>query len=199
MCPLSSSEVVDTGSSPSAGDEGERVRTRMSGWFRRSRHTPDRVAAAVLLIFSLVVLVTSLGYGLFLDGQPGPGLFPAIVAAALGVVSVCWLVAGAGKQTGTTEGLEDGHIEDSAIDRPGMKRIGFVVLWSVGPVVLLDSIGYLPAMVLYVGGLLVFVARVRVWVSLLCTTVGVIVSAIGASALGLVLPDPLNIFTMIGL
>lgn len=176
------------------------MRTPMLGWLSRSRHTPDRVAAAVLLVFSLVVLVTSLGYGLFLEGQPGPGLFPAIVAAALGVVSVCWLVTGAGKQTGPTEeGLEGDHLEDSAIDRPGMKRIGFVVLWSLGPVVLLDSIGYLPAMVLYVGGLLVFVARVRVWVSLLCTTAGVILSAIGASALGLVLPDPLNIFTMIGL
>ena len=197
MCPLSSSEVVDTGCTASEGDMGEQVRPPLSGWFRRSRHTLDRMAAAVLLAFALVVLVTSLGYGLFLDGQPGPGLFPAIVAAALGVVSACWLVTGAGKPSGT-DGPED-DFEDSAIDRAGMKRIGFVVIWSVGPLLFLDSIGYLPAMVLYVGGLLVFVARVRVWVSLLCTTGGVILSAIGASALGLVLPDPLNIFTMIGL
>jgi len=199
MRTLSSSEVASTGRTASEGGMAEQGRTPTPGRFRRGRHTLDRIAAAVLLAFALVVLVTSLGYGLFLGGQPGPGLFPAIVAVALGVVSACWLVTGAGKQTGTTEGLEDEQLEDSAIDRPGMKRIGFVVLWSVGPVVLLDSIGYLPAMVLYVGGLLVFVARVRIWVSLLCTTAGVILSAIGASALGLVLPDPLNIFTMIGL
>jgi Tripartite tricarboxylate transporter TctB family len=199
MCPRSSGEVVNAGCTAPGGDDGPRARARMSGWFGRSRHTADRVAAAVLLAFGLVVLVTSLGYGLFLDGQPGPGLFPAVVAAALCVVSVCWLVIGAGKLPEASEGSQEDHVEDSAIDRSGMRRIGFVVLWSLGPILLLDSIGYLPAMVLYVGGLLVFVARVRVWVSLLGTTAGVILSAIGASALGLVMPDPLNIFTMIGL
>ena len=199
MCPLSSSEVANAGGTASRGDQEKRARTPMPGAFPSSRHTLDRMAAAVLLAFALVVLVTSLGYGLFLTGQPGPGLFPAIVAVALGVVSACWLVTGAGKQEAATDGPGDDHVEDSAIDRAGMKRIGFVVLWSVGPLVLLDSIGYLPAMVLYVGGLLVFVARLRVWVSLLCTTAGVILSAIGASQLGIVLPDPLNIFTMIGL
>jgi hypothetical protein len=70
-------------------------------WLRRDRG--DRAAAAILLLVSALLLVTSVRYDLFTGNAPGPGLFPAIVASILVALSVLWLVTGAGRKAHQAE------------------------------------------------------------------------------------------------
>lgn len=181
----------------------------------RSRHTVDRLAALAMLGLSAVLVSTSIRYGLFEAGRPGPGLFPGIVSAGLLMVSVAWLLSGAGRDQspsvpvdvdapddhgvrGSAPSLEDTLFEEEPIDSAGLRRIGLVVLWSTLPVFLLDRLGYVPTMILYVGGLLVFLARIRPWIALPGTILGVVLTAYGASYLGIVLPDPLGVLDLLG-
>jgi hypothetical protein len=182
----------------------------------KSRHAADRLAALAMLILAVILVATSFRYGLSQGGRPGPGLFPGIVSVGLLLVSVAWLATGAGPEvtpvvppdldasdtdrqpSGNSPSLEDVFFEEEPLDAAGLRRIGLVVLWSTVPVILLDRVGYVPTMVLYIGGLLVFLARIRPWIALPCTIVGVVLTAYGANALGVVLPDPLGVLELLG-
>lgn len=174
----------------------------------------DRIAATILLLVSILLLVTSVNYHLFNGNAPGPGLFPAIISGGLLVLAVLWLIQGAGKSNGqpiasegpvrddkdgqpseTSVGSSD---DDAVIDRDGWRRIGFVVVWTAIPMVLLDRAGFILAMTLYVGGLLVVVARNRPWIAVLMSAIGSLLCQIGANALGITLPDPFGLVPLLG-
>jgi hypothetical protein len=177
----------------------------------------DRVAAAILGALSVLLLIVSLGYGLSDGGRPGPGLYPAIVSAGMLAVAVAWLVTGAGREPepaaepvieGEHVGIptevqttlvEDVLDEQQPIDRAGARRIFFVVAWALVPLFLLDTIGYLLSMTIYIGGLLLMIGRSRAWIALPATALGVLGTAYGADMLGIVLPDPLGIIQLLGL
>lgn len=179
-------------------------------------HAADRVAAIIFLGLAVLLFSVSLGYGLFQGARPGPGLYPALITAALLVVSLVWLITGAGKpgasrvvkvqESGRNQPVAEEMFDDDdpvdeqvPIDAAGARRIAFVVGWSVLPLLLLDSVGYLLTMTLYVAGLLIVIARVRTWLALPGAALGVLVTAYGADALGIVLPDPLHLVRLLGL
>jgi hypothetical protein len=163
---------------------------------RSSRHTADRIAATIFVILATLLLIQSFRYGLFDANRPGPGLFPGIVSAALLVVSSIWLVRGAGPQDAQPD---LNFLEEEPIDAAGARRIIGVVGWTAIPLLLFESAGYLITMVIYVSGLLTFLGRVRLWVSLPATAAGVLLTAYGADALGIALPDPFHLFERLGL
>jgi hypothetical protein len=183
----------------------------------RSRHLANRLAASAVLVLAVILVVSSVRYGLFQGSRPGPGLFPAIVAGGLVLLSVSWLIMGAGperagradpsvEETLTTPAhlavsaiAADAVSEEEHIDRAGVKRILIVVLWTSIPLLLLERLGYVGTMTVYVGGLLIMVARVRVWLAVLGAAIGAALSAYGADALGIALPDPLNLLSTVGL
>lgn len=180
---------------------GTRLRSTERLAFLRGRHTADRIAAGVVLVLSLIVLTTAVGYGLFEDGQPGAGLYPAIVAAALIVLSLLWLVTGAGRSRppGTTEPQPEPDGEAAPIDRAGAKVIALVVAWTAVPLLLMERIGYILTLTIYVGGMLIVVSRARPWVAVLGAFVGSVLTAIGGDALGIRFPDPWNLLRIVGL
>jgi len=169
--------------------------------FLRGRHTADRVAAGVVLVLSLIVLITAVGYGLFEDDQPGAGLYPAIAAAALIVLSLLWFVTGAGRSRppGSAEHEPDPEGEAAPIDRAGARVITLVVAWTAVPLLLMERIGYILTLTIYVGGMLVVVSRARPWVALLGAFAGAVLTAIGGDAIGIRFPDPWNLLRIVGL
>lgn len=203
---------------------------------RTNRHTGDRIAAAILLAVSLVLLAMSIHYQLFQGSAPGPGLFPAIVAGILVLLSVLWLITGAGSASKSEMTVSSAHngdrehpertavqslaatdsrssvggsaatdVEESAdaemvsIDEAGARRILFVIGWTAIPLVFLERIGYLLTITIYVGGLLLVIARTRPWVGLLGALVGAALTEVGADRLGITLPDPLGLLQVFGL
>ena len=216
-----------TGRGPGAAGATAATTPKGKGWQRLAgRHLWDRVAALIIVALAVVLLVTSVDYGFYQQDRPGPGLFPAIMATLLLLAAMAWLITGAGPEVprgghqsitaelvetadvhpvtpGVPEvsaAMEDPHEdhEDSAIDRAGLQRMGLVVVWTVIPLALLEPLGYLITMAMYVGGLLAVLARVRVWVAAAAALVGSALTARGADALGIVLPDPFGLLRFLG-
>lgn len=188
-----------------------------------SRHLWDRVAALLVLALAVHLLVVSARYGFFQGDRPGPGLFPAIMATLLLLASAGWLITGAGHPAAgagheasavklaeaagvhpgapgvpdVARGLDDPH-EEEPIDGAGVRRIAFVVAWTVVPLLLLEPLGYVLTMTVYLAGLLALLARVRPWVAVAGALAGSAVTGRGADALGIVLPDPLGLLQLLG-
>lgn len=164
------------------------------------RDLGDRITALILLGISVALLVTSIDYGLFNGTNPGPGLFPAIVAGALVVLSVLWLITGAGaiRRDGTNPALADEDDDDAEIDAAGWRRIVYVVAMTLVPLLLLEPLGYFVAMTIYLTGLLTINARIKPWIALTVSLLGAGVTLIGADALGVSLPTPLGLLNLIG-
>lgn len=211
-------------SAPEGNEEGKSRSIR--SWARRlisSRHAADRAAAAILMAVGLLILIEALGYGLFPKGQPGPGLFPAIIAGGLVFLSLLWLLTGSGKAganhetripLGVSEAdpnepvASDGgtaadifehlHEDEPEIDKAGVRTIAFAIFWALVPLTLLDTIGLVLTMTIYVGGMLVIVAKTKYWIALPATAVVSLLTGLGLNALGIVIPDPLNLLSLLG-
>lgn len=184
----------------------------------RRDHLWNRAAALAILLLGVLLLATSIGYGLFQGNQPGPGLFPAIMATLLVMVSAAWFVIGAGRdgdssapKTNQDVGhaasapsepdfaeASDHSVADEAIDRAGVLRIAFVIVWTIIPLTLMEPLGYVITMALYITGLLTLMARVRTWIAVVGALVGAAATGLGADALGIVLPDPLGLLRLLG-
>lgn len=163
-----------------------------------SRHLGDRLTAAILLAVSVLLAVTSVDYGLFRGTNPGPGLFPLIIASILATLALAWLVRGAGPEHAADPAEDFGQIaEDRTIDGGGYRRILFVVLWTVITVTFIETVGFVVVMTGYVAGLLIFIARCRVWASLLGAFVGSYLIGYGAQSLGIFLPDPFGMLEIV--
>lgn len=198
----------------------------------------ERITAAVWVVISIVLVWKSIDYGLFVLGAPGPGLFPALTAGALGLTSLVWLVTGgvvreqvpatdsdevegraprAEAETVTdaedvsgTEAVADleeatdqdtgmAH-DDTAIDRDGARLIAFCVAWSLVVILLIRPLGYILTVTLYVGGMLVVIAKVTWWRALVGSLVGAMVTYWLAGLLDIALPrDPWGLFRALGL
>lgn len=211
-------------SGPTGHEEGKSRSIRaLVRRLNASRHTADRIAAITLLVIGLLILMEALGYGLFSKGQPGPGLFPAIIAGGLVILSLLWLLLGSGKASIDAEirlplGLSEAaaphqvvdgdnaapdtaehvHEDEPKIDRAGARIIGFAIFWALVPLTLLDVIGLVPTMTIYVGGMLVVVAKAKYWIALPATAAVSLLTGVGLNALGIVIPDPLNLLSMLG-
>lgn len=182
--------------------------------FLSARHTADRIAATILIVVNVLIFNTSVSYGLFQAGQPGPGLFPATIAGGLVALSVLWFVMGA-RTTGpandsqASADSDDGHLNEAAsedpyedltvIDKAGVRIIAFALLWALVPLLLLDRIGFILTTTVYVGGMLVIVGRARAWIAFPITAGASLLTAFAANSAGIHLPDPLNLLAMLGM
>lgn len=195
-----------------------RVRSLLS-----SRHAGQRITAALLILLGAAMLIASLGYGIWLRGLPGPGLFPAIIAGGLLVLSILWFAAGAGNPEppvdhtlelgGNKNAITDETDEafdlrnepyneqdqdDGHFDKKGVRLVLFTIAWALVPILLLDRIGVVLTMTLYVGGMLTVIGRMRWWLILPITAISSVVVAIGADRAGIVLPDPFSVLSIFG-
>lgn len=182
------------------------------------RHTGDRLAAAAVFVLSLVILRSAVSYGMFDDNQPGPGLFPGVIASALLVLSFLWFLTGrgpAGQSSDSTRDRmkdpvplaaselltsqqEDGEPDLPPIDASGARTIALVIAWTAVPLLLLERIGFILTITIYVGGMLIFVARARPWIALSASAVVAFVTALGGNAVGIRFPDPLGLLQLVG-
>lgn len=197
----------------------------------RRRIIIERVTALVILLIALGLVHTSVEYGLFMGGAPGPGLFPALTAGALALTSLVWLVTGGvvrdpvesvgteaegdTRRVGADEvaameevsDLEEATdeetglaLDDTAIDRSGAMLILFCIVWAGVPILLIERLGFIFTVTLYVGGMLLVIAKLPWWKSLLGGLVGAIVVNWLAGLLGILLPrDPFGLARLLGL
>ena len=199
----------------------------------RRRVLLERITAFVVLSIAVLLLITSVDYGLFLAGAPGPGLFPAIVAGALGLTSVIWFITGgivrdepvSATDSSAVEGearrVEAEHLDDmsdvgefeagtdqdtglahddTAIDAAGAKLIAFCIVWAIIPILLIQRLGFILTVTIYVGGMLMVIAKTPWWKSILGSLVGAIILFFLGDLLGIALPrDPFGFFRALGL
>jgi putative tricarboxylic transport membrane protein len=90
------------------------------------------------------------------NGEPGPGLFPALLS---GLLIVLGLALCASYLIGARRHEE--HMEQLDLDRAGMSRAAVIWACFLVMVVLLPLVGFLPATLLLVGVLVVVVERQR--------------------------------------
>ena len=169
----------------------------------------NRITAFVILLVSGNLLNFSLRYGLFLeDGAPGPGLFPAIITAPLVGLCIAWLIVGDrevakvekdsdSKDELTTE-LEAKLDEIQEIDSDGKKRIAWVLFWTVIMFATFERLGTVISLFIYATGLLYSISNSRNWKSIPATLFMILLVTYGAVKIGVMLPDPLNIFRIFG-
>lgn len=90
------------------------------------------------------------------NGEPGPGLFPALLS---GVLILLGLALSASYLIGNRRHEE--HMEQLDLDRAGMGRATVIWVCFVVMVVLLPLIGFLPATLILVGVLVLAVEKQR--------------------------------------
>ncbi len=185
----------------------------MKNALRHVASSPDIVERCVAALFGLLALgafVIALELGFYRNTQPGPGLFPALISALLLVLSVLWFIQGARMPPDDTFAraeeiaLEGSGLtpEDLAPEEPAATSVGvliFSVVWAVLLILVFTTVGFTVSMTLYVSGMLLFVGKTsRVW-TVPVVFVGTVIVAIGAHALGIYLPEPINYFRWLGL
>ncbi|MFG1627196.1 tripartite tricarboxylate transporter TctB family protein [Kribbella sp. NPDC049227] len=160
----------------------------------------QRLAAGTVLLFGVVVALTSLGYGLTRGKEPGPGLFPFVIGTLLALLALVWLWRpGVPEHEEAVPGLAE-QVEDSGADlapadeelswtRDGVRRFGLTIGLTAATVGLFVSVGYVIAMAFYAATLLILVARQRMLWSILGAIVGAVASRYLFDYLGIVLPS----------
>lgn len=168
----------------------------------------ERILAFIILVFSANLLASSFRYKFFInDTTPGAGLFPGIISGVLVFLSLLWVIT---TFTPTKdEEIVEKHLLDSEpnelfeemhiIDRDGQKRIGCVLAWSLALFLTFERIGVLLGISLYITGLLYSVAKVKVWKALPTSLLFTILFSWGAIKIGVQLPDPFNLYRILGL
>ena len=169
----------------------------------------NRITAFVILLVSGNLLNFSLRYGLFLeDGAPGPGLFPAIITAPLVGLCIAWLIIGdrdvpkvkqdSDSKDELTAELEAKLDEIQEIDSDGKKRIAWVIFWTVIMYVTFERLGSILSLFIYSVGLLSTISSSRNWKTIPATLLMILLVTFGAVKIGVMLPDPFNIFRIFG-
>lgn len=115
------------------------------------------VTGGVVVLVGLLALLQALSLAFFgPNGEPGPGLFPALLSGLLIVLglalSVSYLIGNR---------RSDEHMEQLDLDGARMGRAGVVWACFVIMVVLLPIVGFLPATLLMVGVLVLAMERQR--------------------------------------
>jgi hypothetical protein len=158
------------------------------------------IVSALLLLLAVLWLVTGAGKDREIEpaNEETIGLPPVAAPGSdrPAVSGDSTLLAPPGADAVETA-IEDA--DEITIDAAGRRRIIFVFLWTLVPLLLLDRIGYVFGITLYVAGLLIVVARTRPWVALVGSLVGAALTQVGAAKLGISLPDPLNLLLYVGM
>lgn len=115
------------------------------------------VIGGVVVLIGVLALLGALSLDFTgVNGEPGPGLFPALLS---GVLILLGLALSASYLVGNRRHEE--HIEQLDLDRVKMGRPAVVWVCFLGMVVLLPLIGFLPATLLLVGVLVLAMEKQR--------------------------------------
>src|SRR3546814_4793146 len=96
---------------------------RKQGWLKLT-------SAAVLVVSSSAVAVTAVRMGVYSTIGPGPGLFPAILAGILGLLTVIWLF------------LPEPQGDSEPWSRRGLLSVLTVIGGVAAAVVVMDILGF---------------------------------------------------------
>jgi putative tricarboxylic transport membrane protein len=114
--------------------------------------TKERFGSLMLLLIGIYSLVSSLQLPVGNWGQPGPGLFPLILSILLCAVAILLLISEQGKTK------LDWHARTMTPWK--------IVLLTAGFIFFMKTFGYLATSFLYLFGLLFWVSRMKIWVSI---------------------------------
>ena len=116
----------------------------------------DIVAGAVLIALSALVLVESLGFDFFLEGVPGPGFFPTLVAIT---IALCGAILIASRVVKPAE--EFGEYQRTSRSQAKRSFGAWIALMIAA--LLVNVVGFIAAMFLLVAALLLVIERRRGW------------------------------------
>ncbi|OLM13502.1 Tricarboxylate transport protein TctB [Pseudonocardia sp. Ae717_Ps2] len=120
-----------------------------------------------LIALSVVVVVASLGLGLWAPLGPGPGFFPLLLGGLLGVLSVLWALeeVRAGRTRPVATSMPDDEVDglDPELDEQPlrMRQVATIVGSLVVLAILMPLIGYQLSMLLFLVFHLRFVGHRR--------------------------------------
>lgn len=134
-------------------------------------HRSDVVIGAVVTAVGVAAFATALQMSFFSRGIPGPGFFPTLLSAALGVLGLVLVAQGLrGRQPairaiGTVDPVEGnkrrGSNDDPAADPPRVSRTAAVWIGFVVAIPVLTLLGFVPAMIVLMAYLVLGVERRR--------------------------------------
>jgi len=124
-----------------------------------------QVASLCFLAFSGYLVFESRQMEYYADLGPGPGFFPFWLGAALGILSIIWLIQASREPEGA---LEAGFIPK----RLGLVRILSVLVAMVLFACVLDDLGFQLTMLIFLGVLLIALGRQKLIVTAAVALVG---------------------------
>ncbi|MFJ2758794.1 tripartite tricarboxylate transporter TctB family protein [Nocardioides sp. NPDC087217] len=177
---------------------------------RASSRYAEPAVAALLLAWSVWMLLMSFQLGWSDDSGPGAGLFPGLITVMLAVLAALWAVQ---SMRPPRSGRDDpGPVTEAGVDdrssaaaasseaEAGSRRtILLVLLWSLIPILLLNVLGFTLTVLIYVGGMLIGIGKCRPQVALPLTLGGAIAFAVLADLVGIYLPDRIDYVTLMGM
>jgi len=153
---------------------------------RFTSHQVDVAVGAIVVALALFVLVQSLQLNFYIEGIPGPGFFPTLLAIALGLTGVILAAVSFVRAKTSSEPFP-------APSSSQVKRSMSVWLAVVASVLLVSMVGFLLAMLALAAFLILGLERQRT----LAGVAGVIIIPLGAYLLFSVLlgvPLPAGVF-----
>lgn len=128
------------------------TKVRKQGWLKLT-------SAAVLVASSSAVAVTAVRMGVYSTIGPGPGLFPAILAVILGLLTVIWLF------------LPEPQGDSEPVSRRGLLSVLTVIGGVAAAVFVMDILGFALTVFLLVAINMSVLGRHRLWLVVLLASV----------------------------
>lgn len=107
----------------------------------------DQVAGLLLLLLSVYVIYTGLGYGYWVETAPGPGFMPLWLGIALGICSILLILGTLAPDANNARWLPEGE---------AAKQLFFVVGLSIVTTILTFWVGMVIASGLYMAAVLFY-------------------------------------------
>jgi putative tricarboxylic transport membrane protein len=114
----------------------------------------ERISGLVVFLFALLIFWQGRGLSIGSLHAPGPGFFPALIAAVLVILSSCLMIRG-----GKGEG------EENPVSRPSFIRMLLVFVALVAYFLLLEYLGFVIVSFLLMAFLFFWVGRQRWYVA----------------------------------
>lgn len=116
-------------------------------------------SAAVLVVSSSAVAVTAVRMGVYSTIGPGPGLFPAVLAGLLGLLTIIWLF------------IPEPQRDSEPVSRHGLLSVLTVIGSVTAAALVMDVLGFALTVFLLVTINMSVLGRHRLWLVFLLATV----------------------------
>lgn len=148
----------------------------------------ETAAGGIVLAAGMALLVGALGFPFLLQGIPGPGFLPLIIALGIICTGIALVVAAVWRPS---------HAETAWPPLSGWVRVGFMLAALAMSFLLLDALGFLVVTALFMT-VMVFCLGERSWLTLATVPVLSAMALYMVFAVWLRVPLPKGILTFIG-